>query len=113
VNILWEGVRLADLLKQAEYDPNAKTVIFRCYDGYSTSLPLKTVVDNNLLFANKMNNIDLPTERGYPFQVVAEDNWGYKWAKWVTEIEVSNDSNFKGYWESRGYDNDATLPEAK
>jgi len=113
VDILWEGVRLADLLTEAGYDPNAKTVIFRCYDGYSTSLPLKTVVGKNLLFAYKMNNIDLPTERGYPFQVVAEDNWGYKWAKWVTEIEVSNDSNFKGYWESRGYDNDATLPESK
>ena len=111
VDILWEGVRLADLLEQAGYDPNAKTVIFRCYDGYSTSLPLKTVVDRDLLFAYKMNGIDLPTERGYPFQVVAEDHWGYKWAKWVTEIEVSNDEDFRGYWESRGYENDATLPK--
>jgi len=113
VDILWEGVRLADLLEQAGYDPNAKTVIFRCYDGYSTSLPLKKVVGQNLLFAYKMNGIDLPKERGFPFQVVAEDQWGYKWAKWVTEIEVSNSEDFRGYWESRGYDNDATLPEAK
>ncbi len=113
VDILWEGVRLADLLEQAGYDPNAKTVIFRCYDGYSTSLPLEKVVGQNLLFAYKMNGIDLPKERGFPFQVVAEDQWGYKWAKWVTEIEVSNDTDFKGYWESRGYENDATLPGVK
>jgi DMSO/TMAO reductase YedYZ molybdopterin-dependent catalytic subunit len=38
--------------------------------------------------------------------VVAQDKWGYKWAKWVTEIEVSEDSEFRGYWEQRGYDND-------
>ena len=42
--------------------------------------------------------------------MVAEDRYGYKWVKWVTEIEVSDDENFRGYWESRGYDNDATLP---
>ncbi len=66
VDILWEGVRLADLLEQAGYDPDAKTVIFRCYDGYSTSLPLEKVVGQNLLFAYKMNGIDLPKERGLP-----------------------------------------------
>ena len=48
-------------------------------------------------------------ERGYPFQVVAEDKLGYKWAKWVTGIEVSNDADYRGYWESRGYDNDAAV----
>lgn len=111
VKVLWEGVRLTELLEQAGYDRSAKVVIFRCYDGYSTSLPLQTVIERDLLFAHKMNGIDLPSERGYPFQVVAEDRWGYKWAKWVTEIEVSNDQDFEGYWESRGYDNDATLPE--
>jgi len=110
VDILWEGVRIRDILEQAGYDPDAKTVIFRCYDGYSTSLPLATVLDRDLLLAYKMNGIDLPEERGFPFQVVAEDKWGYKWAKWVTSIEVSNDAEFKGYWESRGYENDGTVP---
>lgn len=110
VDILWEGVRIADLLEQAGYDRDAKTVIFRCHDGYTTSLPLDKVVGRDLLLAYKMNGIDLPKERGFPFQVVAEDQWGYKWAKWVTEIEVSDDDNFLGYWESRGYENDATLP---
>lgn len=113
VDILWEGVKIADLLEQAGYDKRAKTVIFRCYDGYSTSLPLDFVVNNDILLAYKMNGIDLPAERGYPFQVVAQDKWGYKWAKWVTSIEVSDRTDFKGYWESRGYDNDATLPSAK
>jgi DMSO/TMAO reductase YedYZ molybdopterin-dependent catalytic subunit len=42
---------------------------------------------------------------------VAEDKWGYKWIKWVTRIEVSNDAGFKGFWESRGYSNDGSLDE--
>ncbi len=110
VDVLWEGVKLTDLLDQAGYDPDSEIVIFRCYDGYSTSLPLDYVRDNDILFAYKMNGIEMPPERGFPFQVVAEDRYGYKWAKWVTEIEVSDDVAFKGYWESRGYRNDAFLP---
>lgn len=113
VDILWEGVRIADLLEEAGYDRQAKVVVFRCYDGYSTSLPLDFVVGQDILLAYKMNGIDLPAERGYPFQVVAEDKWGYKWAKWVTDIEVSDDASYRGYWEQRGYDNGATLPSAR
>jgi DMSO/TMAO reductase YedYZ molybdopterin-dependent catalytic subunit len=41
--------------------------------------------------------------------VVAEGKWGYKWAKWVTRIELSADTSFRGYWESRGYSNDANI----
>ncbi len=110
---LWQGVRLRDLLADAGYDPSAKTVIFTSADGYSTSLPLDFVVDRNLLLAYAMNGQEIPPERGFPFQVVAEDRLGYKWAKWVTGIEVSDDPNYKGYWETRGYDNDAMLPGAK
>jgi DMSO/TMAO reductase YedYZ molybdopterin-dependent catalytic subunit len=110
---LWQGVRIRDLLSDAGYDPEAKTVIFTSYDGYSTSLPLDFVVNNNLLLAYAMNDKEIPPERGFPFQVVAEDRLGYKWAKWVTGIEVSSNEDYRGYWEQRGYDNDALLPGAK
>lgn len=110
VDILWEGVRLTDLLEEAGYDPRGKIVVFRCYDGYSTSLPLDFVIDRDILLAYRMNGVEIPPERGFPFQVVAEDKWGYKWAKWVTAIEVSDDESFRGYWESRGYDNKGDLP---
>ena len=110
---LWQGVRIKDLLASAGYDPTAKVVIFRCYDGYTTSLPMDFIVNNNILLGYKMNGITMPPERGFPFQVVAESVFGYKWAKWVTDIQVSNDTNFRGYWESRGYDNSATIPGAR
>jgi DMSO/TMAO reductase YedYZ molybdopterin-dependent catalytic subunit len=40
---------------------------------------------------------------------VAEGKWGYKWIKWVTEIELSDDESYRGFWESRGYSNKGDL----
>ncbi len=109
VDILWEGVRLTDLLEQAGARRDAKVIIFRAVDGYSTALPAAYIRDNDILLAYRMNGVELPPERGFPFQLVAEDKWGYKWIKWVEEIEVSNDTSFRGYWETRGYSNDGDL----
>jgi DMSO/TMAO reductase YedYZ molybdopterin-dependent catalytic subunit len=105
--ILWEGVLVKDLI--GDINPEANTIIFSAYDGYTTALPLDYILDNDILLAYKMNNITMPPERGYPFELVAEDKAGYKWIKWVTEIELSNDENYLGYWEKRGWDNDANL----
>ncbi len=109
VNLLWEGILVKDILEEARPLPEAKTIIFHAYDGYTTSFPVEYVLDNDILMAYKMNEVTLPPERGYPFQLVAESKWGYKWIKWITEIELSDDVNYKGYWESRGYSNDADL----
>jgi DMSO/TMAO reductase YedYZ molybdopterin-dependent catalytic subunit len=109
VTILWEGVLVEDLIEEAGVDPNATTVIVYAYDGYSTSAPLDYIIDNNILMAYKMNNVTLPPERGFPFQLVAESKWGYKWIKWITEIELSDNEDYRGFWESRGYSNDGNL----
>lgn len=112
VKILWEGVLLKDLLNETELLPNAKVVIFHAYDGYTTSLPIDYILDNDIIMAYKMNDVILPAERGFPFQLVAESKWGYKWIKWITEIEVSDDTDYEGYWESRGFSNGGDLDES-
>lgn len=109
VDILWEGILLKDLFAKVDVKDSANTVIFYAVDGYSTSLPLQTILDRNMLLAYKMNDVVLPPERGFPFQLVAEDKLGYKWAKWITRIELSDDVNYRGYWEQRGFDNDAEI----
>ena len=101
--ILWEGVLVRDLIGAAEPEEVADTVIFHAHDGYTTSFPLDFVTENDILMAYKMNDVELPPERGFPFQLVAEQKWGYKWIKWIARIELSNDKDFRGYWESRGY----------
>ena len=107
--ILWEGLLVRELLEESNPLPDAKVVIFHAYDGYTTSLPLDYIMNNDIIMAYKMNEITLPAERGFPFQLVAESKWGYKWIKWITKIELSEDEDYLGYWESRGYSNTADL----
>lgn len=108
-NILWEGVLIRTLIEETNPNAEVNTVIFHSVDGYSTSLPLQEILDNSLLLAFNANGIELPAEMGYPFILVAEDKWGYKWARWVNRIELSSDENYKGFWESYGYNNEADL----
>jgi len=107
--ILWKGVLLKDIIGKASAESSAVTVIFHSVDGYTTSLPLQYVLDKKIILAYSSNGITLPPQLGYPFIVVAEDKLGYKWARWVNEIELSDDPNYKGYWETRGFSNDATV----
>lgn len=106
----WTGPALASILDDAGVKPEATILIFYTADdpsaGY-TSLDLSYIRDNDIIIALKLNDITLPADRGFPFQVVAQGKLGYKWAKWVTRIEVSDNENFRGYWESRGYSNTA------
>ena len=108
-NILWKGVAMKMLLAAAEPKADANTVIFHAVDGYTTSLPLQEILDQNLILAYNANGIALPPEMGFPFILVAEEKWGYKWARWVNRIEISSDEAYQGYWESNGYSNDADL----
>ena len=112
VKLLWEGVLVSDLLAEAGPLPSALVVIFHAYDGYTTSLTLDYIMDNDILIAYKMNGITLPPERGFPFELVAESKWGYKWIKWVTKIELSDYEDYRGYWESRGYSNSGDLDKS-
>ncbi|MGE5533367.1 MAG: molybdopterin-dependent oxidoreductase [Bacillota bacterium] len=107
--ILWEGVLVEDLIKEAGVNSSAVGVIFYASDGYSTELPLDYVTNHSIIMAYKMNGLVIPPERGFPFQLVAESQYGYKWIKWITGIELTDNPDYLGYWESRGYPNNATL----
>ena len=109
--ILWEGIILRELLSDIQIKESANTIIFHAADGYTTSFPIEYIMEQDKLLAYKMNNETMIPERGFPFQLIAEDKWGYKWIKWITSIEFSNDENYKGYWESRGYSNTGNLDE--
>jgi DMSO/TMAO reductase YedYZ molybdopterin-dependent catalytic subunit len=108
--ILWEGVLVNDLIKEAGVSPNATVIIFHASDGYTSALPLDYIIKNNIIIAYKMNNVTLTAQIGWPFMVIAQDQYGYKWTKWLTEIEVSNDTNYLGFWENQGLPNNATIP---
>jgi len=108
--ILWEGVLVKDLLEDAQYDPTAQVVVFSASDHYTTSLPVDYILQNDIIIAYKMNGVTLQPETGWPFMLISQSQYGYKWIKWLTGISVSNDIDYKGYWESRGFPNNATIP---
>jgi DMSO/TMAO reductase YedYZ molybdopterin-dependent catalytic subunit len=110
--ILWQGVLVRDLLNEAGPKPGATTVIFEGSDGYTSEFPISYFYDNDILMAYKLNNITLPAAEGFPFILVAENKWGYKWVEWITEINVSNDTSYEGYWESRGYSDSGDLNQS-
>jgi DMSO/TMAO reductase YedYZ molybdopterin-dependent catalytic subunit len=100
----WTGVPVKTLLDGTGIKENATSVIFFSEDGYSTSHDLDYLIENNIMLAYRINDLTLPPDRGFPLQLVAEGKYGYKWAKWIYHIELVN-SSYKGYWESRGYNN--------
>lgn len=107
-HLLFKGVRLAELLKNTNPNKEVRTVIFYAADGYSSSLDYKFVIEKDILIAYEINGLKLNSERGFPLQVVAESKYGYKWVKWVNHIELS-EKPYVGYWEKRGYDNEANI----
>jgi len=104
--LLYEGVLLKDILAMAGPKPQVRTVIFYAADGYSSSVPYDYVRRRDIMIGATINGLTLDARRGFPFQVVNDGKLGYKWVKWLTKIELS-DENYRGYWERRGYDNDA------
>jgi DMSO/TMAO reductase YedYZ molybdopterin-dependent catalytic subunit len=106
----WTGFRLVDLLDESGLQPEASYVVFHSADGYSSGLDLDYLRDEDILMAYGINDVTLLPERGFPLQVVAKRKYGYKWAKWVTEIEVVAEDR-RDFWESRGYSNSANVGE--
>jgi DMSO/TMAO reductase YedYZ molybdopterin-dependent catalytic subunit len=103
---LWKGTRLAPLLEKAGVLDGADNVVFTSPGGYTTSLTLADITETDPLLAYGVNGEALPQEQGFPLRLVVPERLGYKWIKWVTGIEVISGEH-EGYWESRGYSNEA------
>lgn len=103
---LWKGVPLRDLLDSAQIQTGAVDVVFYAADNYASSLTIEEASMSNVLLAYEMNNEVLPAEQGFPVRVVAPNQLGYKWVKWVVRVEIV-DYDYIGFWESRGWSDNA------
>ncbi|MFX1296367.1 MAG: molybdopterin-dependent oxidoreductase [Promethearchaeota archaeon] len=104
---IWKGVSIKGLLDTAQLKTDAVDVVFYAADDYSSSLTIEEATEDNVLLAYEMNGEPLPAEHGFPVRVVAPNQLGYKWIKWVVRIEIVN-YDYIGYWESRGWSDNAT-----
>lgn len=127
----WTGVQLQDVLDQVRPKPEARFVVFHCFDryatDYTTDAPDSSMdpsqsplfygsIDSRVeahhpqtLLAYGFNGADLPVEHGAPLRLRLGRQLGYKNTKYIKSIELV--SSFKtlgqgkgGYWEDQGYE---------
>jgi DMSO/TMAO reductase YedYZ molybdopterin-dependent catalytic subunit len=101
----WQGVLLADVLREAGPREGADQVVSRSVDGWTCGTPTSIVMDGrDALLAVAMNGEPLPARHGYPVRMVVPGLFGYVSAtKWVTEIELTAWDAFDAYWVPRGW----------
>jgi DMSO/TMAO reductase YedYZ molybdopterin-dependent catalytic subunit len=104
----WKGILIKDLLDKAQVQGEGEFVLFKSRDGYRTALPVSYLVKYNAMLAYEVNNAPLQKKDGFPLRLVAFGKYGYKWAKWVTSLEVMNTSQL-GYWEEFGFSDQADV----
>lgn len=104
----WTGVPLAYILNRAGYSSDAKYVVFHSAEGYTVGIPFDRAMRPETILAYKMNDLDLPSDHGFPVRAIIPGIFGMMNAKWVTGIEVT-DSVYMGYWQTRGWSNEARI----
>ena len=99
-NSVMKGFSLADLLSEAKPEGIAETVVFRCADDYFTTSRISDLEMADALLVYEVNGERL-ARFGSPLRLAIPGMYGYKWAKWITDIDIV-DGFPPGYWEKRG-----------
>jgi len=109
----WGGVKVADLLDAVEAGPEAQYVRFWSYRMiYDTSIPIEVALRDRTLLAYEFDSEYLEEDYGGPVRGFCPYLWGYKSAKSVIKIELI-DRYLSGFWEQRGYPDDALITAGK
>jgi DMSO/TMAO reductase YedYZ molybdopterin-dependent catalytic subunit len=101
----WDGVSTAHLLSVVRPRPEARFVVLRSFDGYSTNLPLERFAAADALLAHSWEGKPLTREHGGPVRAVVPQLYFWKSAKWLRHITFL-ERDAPGYWEVRGYHNE-------
>lgn len=112
----WTGVQLSHVLDLVKLKPQAKYIVFRCYDNlgngpdgqYYESIGLADAFHPQTILAYGMNGETLKIPYGAPLRVRIERQLGYKMAKYIRRIDAvasfaDIDRGQGGFWEDRGY----------
>lgn len=97
------GTRLADFLTMIGADTNAKFITVECADSYYESVDMATALHPQSLLCYEMYDQPLTREHGAPLRLRMPTKIGYKQAKYLTSLTVTNVLSKVGYWEDQGY----------
>lgn len=97
------GARLSDFLQMIGADTTARFVYVECADDYYESLDMATALHPQTLLCYEMYDQPLTREHGAPLRLQIPTKIGYKQAKYLTDLKVTNVLEKVGYWEDQGY----------
>jgi DMSO/TMAO reductase YedYZ molybdopterin-dependent catalytic subunit len=87
-------------------DLTARYLEVECADQYYESIDMATVLHPQTLFCYEMYGQPLDRGHGAPLRLQMPTKLGYKQAKYLDTIRVTNvlKGGKRGYWEDQGYD---------
>jgi DMSO/TMAO reductase YedYZ molybdopterin-dependent catalytic subunit len=97
------GARLSDFLQLIGADTTARFVYVECADDYYESLDMATALHPQTLLCDEMYDRPLTREHGAPLRLQIPTKVGYKQAKYLINLSVTNVLARVGYWEDQGY----------
>ena len=97
------GARLSDFLTMIGADTSARFLTLGCADDYYESLDIGTALHPQTLLCYEMYDRPLTREHGAPLRLNIPTKIGYKQAKYLTDLKVTNVLDKVGYWEDQGY----------
>jgi DMSO/TMAO reductase YedYZ molybdopterin-dependent catalytic subunit len=97
------GARLSDFLSVIGADTSARFITVACADDYYESLDMATALHPQTLLCYEMYDQPLTRKHGAPLRLNIPTKVGYKQAKYLTDMKVTNSLDKVGYWEDQGY----------
>jgi DMSO/TMAO reductase YedYZ molybdopterin-dependent catalytic subunit len=97
------GARLSDFLKMVGADTTTRFITVGCADDYYESLDMATALHPQTLLCYEMYDQPLTRQHGAPLRLNVPTKIGYKHAKYLTDLKVTNVLDKVGYWEDQGY----------
>jgi len=106
LDLEWKGVLAREVVGLARPQESARFVTLHSADEYTTNLPLDALLDEDVILAHGVSGRPLAPDHGGPVRLVVPKRYAWMSAKWLTGIEFHQE-NRPGFWEVRGYHNDA------
>jgi len=102
----WEGVKFREFMRRVQPLPEARFVEIQAEAGFTTSLPLDVLMDDDVIMAYIYDAAPLTPEHGAPLRLVVPKKYFWKSAKWIRGFEFMAHDRL-GFWERNGYNNHA------
>jgi len=98
----WSGPNLRRFLTHVGADLTAKYVAFHCNDDYMECIDMASALHPQTILATKYAREPITDPFGAPLRLRTAVKLGYKNAKWIRAIEVTNIYP-GGFWEDQGF----------